>query len=121
MTALLLPAGIFVPDTRDRLPDDFVKQNIDESLPRPEDVVYNIVLTAFEYWRPEILHVEMGWNLEERIHKIFDNVHEQLPPYYRSKMAWYIQKVRPCVWRCNEPLLTWNVILNSKLVVSFNT
>lgn len=119
---LCRPEDLSVIESTDiHLPEDFLAKHCMHNRPLTEVDINHLTMWALEYFRPLLHGTEMDWDLEARIDQIFNELKDLVPNQYKSLVCWHIQKIRPDPWRCGEPSLTWNVIMNKHLVVSFTS
>lgn len=106
-----------IESTAIHLPDNFLAQHDLDNRKLTDENVNYLARLALDHFRSELMGMPMDWYLEEKIEQVFNELKRQLPT---SNFEWHIQKQRASYWQVGESYLTWNVIVNKHLAVSFN-
>lgn len=109
-------------NTRLELPETFLEDNgYSRLVALTQEEVCNLAQLAFEFYRPELLGEEMDYKMEDKIHRIFQDLESKLRPRDRDLAKYRIQYIRSDPWRVRTPALTWNVLIGNHLVISFRS
>lgn len=110
-----------IESTAIHLPDDFLAQHGMDNCSLTDENINYLAQWALDHFRPDLIGMGMDWNLEEKLDQIFRELKALIPTYQQNKFKWHIQKNRASYWQAGQSFLTWNVIVNNHLAVSFIT
>ncbi|ARV77077.1 hypothetical protein PHABIO_446 [Pseudomonas phage Phabio] len=99
------------------LPEDFLAKHCLHNRRLTDENINHLAQWALEHFRPELYGTLMDWDMEAKIEQVFRELQALLPK--PEQMVWHIQKQRANYWQVGQSYLTWNVIVNKHLAVSF--